>query len=74
MPTLCAPPGEKQSGEEVKLLGLKYPKAVKSDEIAKSEIITSTSLPLPSLDLVHQTVSLSERVGSWEKSEFSNIY
>ena len=75
MPTLCVPPGERQSGEEVKLLGLKYPKAVaKINEIARSVIITSTFLPLPSLDLVHQTVSLSERVGSWEKSKFSNIY
>ena len=62
MPTLCATPSERQSGEEVKLLGLKYPKAVKTDEIARSVIITSPSLPLPSLDLVHQTVSPSERV------------
>ena len=46
MPSLCAPPDEKQFSEQSRIIWVSYLKVVKTSEIVRSVIISYVALPL----------------------------
>ena len=62
MTSPCAPPGEKPSGEQSRISWAYYPKAVRTNEIARSVIIRSTALTTVKICHLHSSVRPNEWV------------
>ena len=58
--TPCAPPSEKQSGEQSQISWTYYPNAVTTNQIVRS--VTTTSSSLPTVKFVHLHLTICTRV------------